>query len=411
MSTMISRRGVVFGAAAGLAGLTARRAWGQSDDTIRIGVLTALSGPYTDFTGAGSVLATKMAVEDFTKANNPNFKIEVLLGDIQDKADIGVSVARTWFDRDGVDAITDVPNSAVALALVPLFKQKNKVGLLTSPGSSVLTGTSCDGNHVHWAFDTYSTSRTTATAMIEDGGDSWYFITANYAYGHAIENDATRFIKQAGGTVVGSSAFPFPDTTDFASYLLTAQASGAKVVAFAAVGDFLVNLIKQAHEFGLKQRIVCLGATIQTIHGLGLEAAQGLDYVDWFYWDRDDGTRDFATRFAARNRGSMPNILHAGDYSSTMHYLKAVQALGASKAKADGAAAVAKMKTMPISDPLISHGSLRPDGQAVCDLFLYRVKSPAASKKPWDYLDIVRTIPPEKAFRPLADGNCSMIKS
>jgi branched-chain amino acid transport system substrate-binding protein len=380
----------------------------QSAPTLKIGVLSALTGEYSD--AAGSVQSAQMAAEDFARDRKPDFKIEILAGDMLDKPDIGIGVARTWFDRSDVDAVIDVPNSAVALGLATMVKDKNKVAMFTGPGTAALTGKACGPNHVHWDYDTWSTAKATAAALMAEGADSWFFITADYAFGHAFENDTTDFVKQGGGKVLGSVAFPFPETSDFSSYLLQAQASGAKVVALCMSGGNLVNCIKQAHEFGLVkggQRIAGLGVLLTLIHALGLEDGQGLTYCDSFYWDRTEATRAFAKRFAPRFRNFMPNMLHAGAYSATTHYIEAVQALGIEKAR-DGRAAVEQMKAMPVTDPLFSNASLRRDGRMICDMFLQRVKAPAQSRYPWDYTTILSTIPAKDAFRPIGLGGCAL---
>ncbi|MDR3531986.1 MAG: ABC transporter substrate-binding protein [Rhodopila sp.] len=379
---------------------------------VRIGVLTALSGEYTDAAGYGSVEGTKMAVEDFIAEYKPGFTIEVVPGDMLDKPDIGITLARTWYDQDGIDMIVDMPNSAVALGVATVTREKNKVAMFVSAGADKLTGSACSPNHLQWLYDTWSIPHVTTTAVIADGGDSWFFITADYAYGHAMVDSCTTFIKAGGGKVLGDRAFPFPDTSDFSFYLLQGQASGAKILALAMSGGNLINCIKQAHEFGITrsgQRIVGLGILMTTLHALELETAQGLVYADPFYWDLNDGTRAFSKRFAPRYRKMMPTMLHAGCYSATLHYLKAVAAMGVDKAKADGAAAVAQMKAIPPRDPLFSNASIRPDGRKIHDMFLYQVKTPAESRYAWDYCNVRRTIPAAEAFRPIAEGGCKMV--
>jgi branched-chain amino acid transport system substrate-binding protein len=380
--------------------------------TVRVGVLTALTGEYADAAGYGSVEGTKMAVEDFIAEHKPGFRIEVVPGDMLDKPDIGITLARSWYDQDGVDMIVDMPNSAVALGVATVTREKNKVALYVGAGSDKLTGSACSPNHLHWLYDTWAIPHATATAVIADGGDSWFFITADYAYGHALVDSCTTFIKAAGGKVVGDRAFPFPDTSDFSSYLVQGQASGAKILALAMSGGNLINCIKQTQEFGITkkgQRIVGLGILMTTLRALGLETAQGLVYSDPFYWDLNDGTRAFSKRLAPRYRNMMPTMLHAGCYSATLHYLKAVEAMGVDKAKADGAATVAQMKAIPPHDPLFANASIRPDGRKIHDMFLYQVKTPAESKYPWDYCRVLRTIPAAEAFRPIAEGGCKLV--
>jgi branched-chain amino acid transport system substrate-binding protein len=328
-----------------------------------------------------------------------------------DKPDIGVALARGWYDRDGVDMIVDMPNSAVALGVATVTREKNKVALYSGAGTDKLTGSACSPNHVQWTYDTWALPHAATTEVIHDGGTTWFFITADYAFGHALVDTSREFIKAAGGNLVGEVAFPFPDTSDFSSYLVQAQTSGAKVVAMAMSGGNLINCIKQAHEFGITQsgqRIVGLGILITVLHSLGLDSAQGLLYADPFYWDLNDGTRAWSQKFAPRYRGMMPTYIHAGCYSATLHYLKAVEALGPDKAKADGGLTVAKMKELPVQDPLFSHSSIRPDGRKIHDMFLYRVKTPAESRSAWDFNTLLRVIPAEHAFRPLSEGGCKI---
>jgi branched-chain amino acid transport system substrate-binding protein len=380
---------------------------------VRIGVLTALTGEYADASGYGSVEGTKMAVEDFIAEHQPGFRIEVVPGDMQDKPDIGVTLARSWFDQDGIDVAVDMPNSAVALAVATLTREKNKVALFVGAGTDKLTGSACSPNHLHWAYDTWAIPHATTTAVIADGGDTWFFITADYAYGHALVDGCMPFIKAAGGKVVGDRGFPFPDTSDFSSYLVQAQASGAKVLALAMSGSGLINCIKQSQEFGntrMGQRVVGLGILLTTLHSLGLEAAQGLVYSDSFYWDLNAGTRAFAKRFAPRYRNLMPTMLHAGCYSATLHYLKTAHDMGAAEAKKDGVATVNRMKKMPVEDECFGKTTIREDGRNLVPAYLFEVKSPAESKGPWDYFKLVVTTPPDEAARPLADGHCAFVK-
>jgi branched-chain amino acid transport system substrate-binding protein len=375
--------------------------------SVKVGVLNDRSGIYTDISGEGSVIAARMAVEDFHAAEK-GIKVEVLSADHQNKPDTGSNIARQWYDQDGVDVILDVPNSAVALAVSRVTREKNRIFMNSGAGSSELTGKQCSPNTVHWTYDTYALSKSTATSIIKQGGKSWYFLTADYAFGHALETDATTFIKAGGGTVVGSVNTPFP-TSDFSSYLLQAQGSGAQVVGLANAGGDTVNAIKQAAEFGVVQggqKLAGLLVFISDVHALGLPIAQGLNLTTAYYWDRDDGTRAFAKRYAAQYGGKMPTMDQAGVYGSMLHYLKAVEAL---KGK-DSAGLMAKMRDIPADDPLFGHGHLRIDGRMVHDMYLYQVKTPAESKYPWDYYKLVNKIPGDEAFRPLADGGCDLVK-
>jgi branched-chain amino acid transport system substrate-binding protein len=407
----IKRRLMLGGAAAGTATMLVPRAGRTQSSAIKIGVLTDMSGPYSDTTGMGSVIATQMAVQDFM-ASHPDIRVEVISADMQNNPSVGLSIARGWFDRDGVDAVTDVGQSDIALAVATLVRDKDKVALFGAPGTDALTGKACGPNHVHWTFDTWAFAAAIGRAVVATGGDTWFFVTADYAYGHALENNTTRFIEEAGGKVVGHATFPFPGTTDFASYLLQAQSSRAKIVGFAAGGGDLINCLKQAGEFGIVrggQRLAGITVLINQIISLGLEATQGLVLVSPFYWDLNDGTRAFSHRFAAQFKGLMPTMVQAGAYSDAIHYLKAVEALGVDKAKASGRATVAQMKAMPTEDPLFGRGRVREDGRKIHDLYLFEVKSPADSQYPWDYYKKLRTIPSEQAFRPMADGGCPMI--
>ena len=375
--------------------------------SVKVGVLNDRSGVYTDISGEGSVIAARMAIEDFHAADK-GIKVEVLSADHQNKPDTGSNIARQWYDQNGVDVILDVPNSAVALAVSRVTREKNRIFMNSGAGTSELTGKQCSPNTVHWTYDTYALSKSTATSIIKQGGKSWYFLTADYAFGHALETDATTFIKAGGGTVVGSVNTPFP-TSDFSSFLLQAQGSGAQVVGLANAGGDTVNAIKQAAEFGVVQggqKLAGLLVFISDVHALGLPIAQGLNLTTAYYWDRDEGTRAFAKRYAAQYGGKMPTMDQAGVYGSMLHYLKAVDAL---KGK-DTAGLMAKMRDIPADDPLFGHGHLRIDGRMVHDMYLYQVKTPAESKYPWDYYKLVNKIPGDEAFRPLADGGCDLVK-
>jgi branched-chain amino acid transport system substrate-binding protein len=408
----LSRR-TALAAAASLPLVTPLRRVSAQGQTIRIGVLTDLSSLYTDLAGAGSVLAARMAAEEFA-ATNPGFNVEFVSADHQNRADVGSNTARQWVDRDGIDMILDLPNSAVALAVNQIVREKNKVALVSSGASTALTGAQCSANLVHWTYDTHSQAAGTGRAMVAAGGDTWFFITADYAFGHALEGDTEKFVTGAGGRVLGKVRTPFPGTTDFSAFLLQAQASRAKVVGLANAGGDTINCIKQAAEFGLTrrgQKLAGLLIFLTDIHALGLQTAQGLTLTESFYWDRNDASRAFAEKFHPRNRGIRPTMAHAGCYAGTLHYLKAVAALGAAQAKADGAALVAKMKELPTDDPLFGQGSIRADGRKVHPCYLFEVKAPAESRGPWDYYKLVREVPVDQAWRPLNEGGCALVRT
>ena len=380
----------------------------MTDNVIKIGVLSDMSSLYTDLAGAGSVLAAKMAVED-SGIEKRGIKVEIVSADHQNKPDVGSAIARRWYDAENVDAIADVPNSGVALAVAQITKDKNKVFLASGPGSSDLTGKACSPNTVHWAYDTWMLANGTGTALTKAGGATWFFITADYAFGQALERDTTAAVGAAGGKVLGGVRAPL-NNQDFSSFLLQAQASKAKVIGLANAGGDTTNSIKQAAEFGIVkggQSLAGLLVFITDIHSLGLPTAQGLTFTETFYWDLNDQTRAFSNRFAPQDKGIHPTMVHAGVYSSVLHYLKAVEAL---KSDADGAKVVAKMKEMPTDDPLFGKGMIRIDGRKVHPAFLVEVKKPSESKAPWDYYKIVATIPADQAFRPLKDGGCSLVK-
>jgi len=379
-----------------------------SDNVIKIGVLSDMSSLYTDLAGAGSVVAAKMAVED-SGIEKRGYKVEFVSADHQNKPDIGSAIARQWYDTDKVDVIVDVPNSGVALAVSDLTKAKGKAFLASGPGTSDLTGKSCSPNTIHWAYDTWMLANGTGTAMTKQGGDTWFFITADYAFGQALERDTTAAVQKAGGKVLGGVRAPI-NTQDFSSFLLQAQASKAKVIGLANAGGDTTNSIKQASEFGIVkggQSLAGLLVFLTDIHGLGLSNAQGLMFTETFYWDMNDQTRAFAKRFAERDKGIHPTMVHAGVYASVLHYLKAVEAL---KSDADGTKVIAKMKEMPTDDPLFGKGTIRVDGRKIHPAYLVEVKKPSESKAPWDYYKIRATIPADQAFRPLADGGCSLVK-
>ncbi|MGP8121430.1 MAG: ABC transporter substrate-binding protein [Xanthobacteraceae bacterium] len=379
---------------------------------IKIGVLTDMAGPYADDSGQGSVVAAKLAIEDFRKLHG-DIDVELVFADFLTKPDVAVNVASSWYDRDGVDLIIDVPVSSAALAVAEVTKQRNKVAIFNC-GTSALTGPSCSPNHAHWAFDTYSLANSTSRAVVAEGGDSWFFIQANYAFGASLVADASGVIAAAGGKVIGTVKYPFPETSDYASFLLQAQSSGAKVVGLASAGADTTNLMKQATEFGLTSggtRVAALLCFIPQIHAMGLKDAKGLLTSEAFYWDLNDQTRAFSARYAPQLGGAMPCTIQAACYSGVLHYLKAVAALGVEPAKASGSAVVARMKEIPTDDVVFGKGRLRADGRKIHDMHLFEVKAPAQSLRPWDYYKFVRTTPGEEAFRPIADGKCPMIKA
>jgi branched-chain amino acid transport system substrate-binding protein len=378
-----------------------------TDGVIKIGVLNDMSGLYADLAGQGSVVAAKMAVEDFGAAAK-GMKVEIIGADHQNKPDVGSNIARTWFDRDNVDVIVDVPTSSVALAVNDIAREKNKVFLGSGPAASDLTGPKCSPNTVHWTYDTWALANGTGKAMVKTGGDTWFFITADYAFGKALERDTTEVVQANGGKVLGSVRHPFPGT-DFSSFLLQAQASKAKVIGLANAGGDTINSIKQAAEFGITQggqSLAGLLVFISDVHALGLQTAQGLVLTEAFYWDQNDASRAFAKRFAPQFKNNMPTMVQAGVYAAVLHYLKAVEAL---KSDADGKAVVAKMKEMPTDDPLFGKGTIRADGRKIHDMYLFEVKKPSESKGAWDYYKLRATIPAAEAFRPMKDGGCPLV--
>jgi len=379
---------------------------------IKIGVLNDQSGPYRDDTGLTGVACVHQAIEDFGAANK-GINVEVISADHQNKADIGVGIARQWFDREGVDFIVDVPNSGVALAIQSVVKEKNKVYINSTAGTTRLTGDQCSPNMLHWTFDTYMLSRSTGGAMVGQGGDSWYFLTADYAFGQQLQKDASTFVQKAGGKVLGASAYPFPETTDFSSFLLKAQASGAKVLGLANAGADTQNCIKQANEFGLKQqmKIAALLMFLNDVHAVGLEIAQGLVLTESFYWDLNDRTRAFTKRVLPKTPNNYPNMNHAGNYAGTLHYLKAVADMGVVEAKKDGVATVNRMKAMPFEDDCFGTGKVREDGRVLVNAYLFEIKKPSESKGPWDLYKLVVTTPGAEAFRPLSEGGCYFVKA
>jgi branched-chain amino acid transport system substrate-binding protein len=390
-----------------LASLSAAQA---DDKNVKIGVLTDLSSVYSDPTGPGSVLAAQMAVED-SGLNAKGWKIEVISADHLNKPDVGAGIVRKWFDEDHVDVVADVPNSGVALAVAPLIRDHNAVFLNSGGGTTALTNKACTPNTVHWAYDTYMLAHGSATAMTKQGGDTWFFVTADYVFGKTLQADATTFVEANGGKVLGSVAVPL-NSADFSSFMLQAQASKAKVIGLANAGGDTDNAIKQAHEFNLMdggQKIAPLLFSIEEANALGLEVAQGLEVTEPFYWDMNEGTRAFSKRFQARSRNAiMPSQIQAGVYAAVAHYLKVLAANGGNSH--DGAAIVAKMKATPTDDSLFGKGRIREDGRHIHPAYLFQVKTPAESKYPWDYYKLVETIPAEEAFKPLSQSECPLVK-
>jgi branched-chain amino acid transport system substrate-binding protein len=380
-----------------------------SDGTIKIGVMNDMSGTYSDLSGQGSVVAARMAVEDFGAAAK-GMKVEIVSADHQNKPDVGSNVVRTWIDVDKVDVIVDVPTSSVALAVNEIVRDKNKVFLVSGAAASDLTGAKCTPNTIHWTYDTWALANGTGKAIVKTGGDTWFFLTADYAFGHALERDTSAVVEKNGGKVVGRVRHPFPGT-DFSSFLLQAQSSKAKIIGLANAGSDTINSIKQASEFGITrsgQNLAALLAFITDVNALGLPTAQGLIMTEAWYWDLNDANREFAKKFAPQFKGVHPTMVHAGVYSAVTHYLKAVEAL---KSDADGKAVVAKMKEMPTDDKLFGKGTVRADGRKIHPMYLFEVKTPAESKGPWDYYKLRATIPAEEAFRPMAEGGCPLVKS
>jgi branched-chain amino acid transport system substrate-binding protein len=410
MRISIKRRALL---GAGLAAGALPRRVRAADKPIRIGVLTDMTGAYAANTGPGSVLGAQLAVEDFMRTH-PDVKAEVVQADLQLKPDVALAIAADWYDNKGVDVVTDVPLSSAAFAISDLAKQKDKVAIFTGGASADITGARCGPNHLHWVYDTWSMPHGVVDASVKEGADSWFFITADYAFGHSLQKDAASFVTAAGGKVLGQALAPFPGTTDFSSFLVQAKASGAKAVGLANGGNDTVNCIKQAAEFGIMkggQKVAGLIFLVHDVHGVGLASAQGVLLTEPFYWNLNDGTREFSKRFAARFNGVVPGSVHAGQYSGVMHYLKCATAMGIDKAAASGRAAIQQMKATPTDDPLFGQGKVRLDGRVIHDMYLFEVKSPAQSKGPWDYYTLRRTIPADQAFRPLDQGNCALVRS
>lgn len=401
----MSRSGFVLAAVA--ASLMSSAVYAE-DINIKIGVLNDRSGLYADLSGEGSVIAARMAVEDFGAAEK-GINVEIVSADHQNRPDVASTVARQWYDEEDVDVIVDVPTSSAALAVNELSAERGKVFLVSGAATSDLTGPACNATTIHWTYDTWALANGTGRAMVEQGGDTWFFLTADYAFGHALERDTSAVVEAAGGQVVGTVRHPFPGQ-DFSSFLLQAQASGASVIGLANAGGDTTNSIMQAAEFGITQAGQALAGLlvfITDVNALGLETAQGLVLTESFYWDLNDGTREWSQRFAEElGTGNMPTMVQAGVYSSVLHYLKAVEETGSK----DAETVVAAMKEMPTDDPLFGQGEVRQDGRKIHDLYLFRVKSPDQSEGAWDYYETLSTIPAAEAFRPMDQGNCPLVQ-
>jgi branched-chain amino acid transport system substrate-binding protein len=379
-----------------------------SDGIVKIGVLNDMSGLYSDITGQGSVVAARMAVEDYIRASKSTLKVEIVGADHQNKPDVGSNVARQWYDTEKVDMIADVPTSSVGLAIAKISADKGKLHVNSGSATADLSGKACNANTIHWAYDTWMLANGTGKAIVKSGGDTWFFLTADYAFGHALERDTEAVVLKNGGKVVGKVRTPFP-TQDFSSFLLQAQASKAKIIGLANAGGDTTNSIKQAFEFGITkggQNLAGLLVFLPDVHSLSLEKAQGLMLTETFYRDLNEQTRAFTKRFSAANGGKYPSMVHAGVYSSVIHYLKAVDAAKTD----DGSKVAAKMKELPTDDVLFGKGTVRPDGRKIHPAYLFQVKKPSESKGPYDYYKLVSTIPANEAFRPLSESECPLVK-
>ena len=394
--------------AAAILALSAGAAHAQiSGNVVKIGVLNDQSSLYADLSGQGSVLAAKMAIEDFGAAKK-GIKTEVIFADHQNKPDVGSQIANKWYDAEGVDVIVDTPNSGVALAVNQVTRDKKKAFLVSGAASADLTGKSCSPNTIHWTYDTWMLANGTGNAIVKTGGDSWFFLTADYAFGHALERDTEAVVLKSGGKVLGKVRHPL-NTQDFSSFLLQAQASKAKIIGLANAGGDTTNAIKQASEFGIVkggQNLAGLLVFLTDVHALGLDKAQGLIFTESWYWDLNDASRAWTKRFAAANGGKYPTMVHAGVYSAVLHYLKAVEALKSD----DGTKVIEQMKKTPTDDPLFGKGTVRADGRKVHPAYLVEVKKPSESKGPYDYYKVRATIPADQAFRPMAEGGCPLVK-
>ena len=377
-----------------------------SDNTVRIGVLTDMSASYSDLSGAGAVLATQMAIDDFIAKEKPAFKIEMVSADHQNKGDISSNKAREWFEKDKVDVVTELVTTSTALAVMKIAKEKNKIALISGAASTRITNEDCNDVTVHWTYDTYAVANGTAKAVVKQGGKSWFFLTADYAFGHSLEKDSSDVVKANGGTVLGAVRHPFPGT-DFSSFLLKAQSSGAQVIGLANAGTDTTNSIKQAAEFGItpKQSLAGLLVFITDVHSLGLKTTQNMYLTEGFYWNLNDDTRAWSKRFFDKHK-RMPTMVQAGQYSSVSHYLKAVKAVGSD----DTQKVMAQMKKTPVNDFFAKNGQIRDDGRMVHDMYLLQVKKPGESNTPWDYYHVRATIPAAEAFQPMSASRCPLIK-
>jgi branched-chain amino acid transport system substrate-binding protein len=405
---MTIQRRAVLGAAAAAAATPILRGRAQSRPVIKIGVINDQSGPYRDVNGPTGVICTQQAVLEFAAQG---FDVEVLTADHQNKPDVAVSLAREWFDQRGVDIIMDIAATSCALALASIVKEKNKIMIATSTASSDVTGKACTPNSMHWVFDTFMEAKSTGGAMVKAGGDTWYFITPNYAFGEATQRDTTKFVEAGGGKVLGSQLYPFPETTDFSAFLVKAQASGAKILGICGAGADLINIIKQAHEFGLPRtmNLAAMVAYTTDMRSVGIEMAAGTRLSETYYWDLNDRTRGFQKRIQPKV-ALWPNMAQAGNYSCTLHYLKTVKDMGPAQAKLSGAETVARMKSMPTDDDCFGPGKIREDGRKIHPAYLFEVKQPSESKHQWDLYKLIGTTPAEDAFRPLSDNACPMVK-
>jgi branched-chain amino acid transport system substrate-binding protein len=403
MSVITTRRGFLGAAALAAAPFSARAQGARP--RVKLGVLTDMSGPYRDVTGPTSVACARQAVEDFGAMHGlAGFDVEVIAGDHQNKPDVGIALARQWLDRDGVDVILDVPTSSVALGVNSVCREKNKAYINNGAGTTDLTGKECTPVTVHWAYDTYMLAASTAGALAKSGANTWFFITADYVFGHQLQRDSTGIVEKNGGKVLGAAPYPFPETTDFSGPLVQAQSSGAKVIGLANAGNDTVNCVKQAHEFGLTQggaKLAALLGSLGVIHALGVQTGQGLLLTESFYWDMNANTRAFLKRLLPKTPNNYPNAVQAGVYAGALHFLKSVAAIGADKA-GDGAAVVARMKAVPAEDDCFGSTVIRADGRAMVPAYLWQVKTPAESRGEWDLYKLVATTPPDEAAPPVS---------
>ncbi len=405
-----TRRSLLAAGAATAAIAPLSRARAQAN-TIKIGVLTDMSGTYRDNTGPTSVAATREAVAEFGTSHG--FTVEVLDADHQNKPDVGSNIARQWYDQ-GVDLILDVPTSSVGLAVNQIAKEKNKAYINVGSATADLTGPQCAATTIHWAYDTYMLAKSTGGAMVRAGGDSWYFITADYAFGHALERDTMAFVRAAGGRILGNVRTPFPGTSDFSSFLLQAQAARPKVIGLANAGGDTANCVKQAAEFGITRggaKLAALLLFLNDIHGIGLQTAKGLICTETFYWTMNDKTRAWTQRVVRRTPTNYPNMIHAGCYSGALHFLKTVADMGVPAAKASGLDLVNRMKARPSEDDLFGRCEIRADGRRLLPSYLLEVKSPEESSGPWDYYKLAQTTPANEAFQPMSEGGCPLVRA